>query len=189
LVVLTPSVVGRRPRSAAKALAWPWNRAVGSRTSRMLRAWTNATAARASKPASRAETPVCTRWFTRSSTRASRSKRPWKRAIPIIPSRRTRPQGGARRTSGRHEGWTSYSYRQGPSPLGQRLRRACGIMVDGATRYRRRAVWQTTVRQDALLTQKGPARATPTNLRTETRDWLTQTRHLTDGEMARHLPK
>src|SRR5207249_734458 len=129
----------------------PEGRVGGSRTSRRLRALTKATAARASEPASRAETPACTRWFTRSSTRASRSKRPWKRAIPIIPSRRTRPQGGARRTSGRHDGWTSYRYRQGPSPLGQRVPSPRGTILSVATKYPGRDVGQTFVRRDGIM--------------------------------------
>ena len=60
-------------------------------------------------------------------------------------------------------------------------------MVDGATKYPGRDVGQTIVRQDGIMTQKGPARAAPTNLRKETRDWLTQKTIPTVREIARDL--
>ena len=60
-------------------------------------------------------------------------------------------------------------------------------MVDGATKYPGRDVGQTFVRRDGIMTRKGPPRAAPTNLRKETRDWLTQKTIPTVREIARDL--
>jgi len=59
--------------------------------------------------------------------------------------------------------------------------------LDGATKYPGRDVGQTFVRRDEIMTQKGLARAAPTNLRKETRDWLTEKTIPTVREIARDL--
>jgi hypothetical protein len=61
------------------------------------------------------------------------------------------------------------------------------MMVVGATKYSGRDVEQTFVRRDGIMTQNEPARAAPTNLRKETRDWLTEKTIPTVREIARDL--
>jgi len=96
----------------------------------------------------------------------------------------------------------SYRYRQGPSRRGQirrphpstvysppigAARMNPNLNVRGAAKYPGRDVGQTFVRQDGIITRKGPARAAPTNLKKETRDWLTQKTIPTVREIARDL--
>jgi len=60
-------------------------------------------------------------------------------------------------------------------------------LFGGATKYPGRDVGQTFVRRDGIMTQKGPPRAAPANLKKETRDWLTQKTIPTVREIARDL--
>src|SRR5436853_7603109 len=64
---------------------------------------------------------------------------------------------------------------------------AHGILVDGAAKYPGRNIGRTFVRRDGIMTPKGPARAAPTNLRKETRDWLIEKTIPTVREIARDL--